>query len=261
MLKIATWNVNSVNARLAQLTNWLTNEQPDIVLLQELKCTNENFPTQAVEDLGYNLAINGQKTYNGTAILSRSPLEDISTSLTDDPDDSHARYIEAVTTVNNKVIRVASVYVPNGQLVGSDKFFYKLKFLDALFAHTKNLLEFDEIFILGGDFNVAPEDNDVYDPFSSEGHLCFHKDERAKYRALLSLGLTDSFRAIYPDKHEFSWWDYRAGNWQNNLGLRIDHLLLSPEAADLLSSAHIDRAMRGNEKASDHAPVICQLEI
>jgi exodeoxyribonuclease-3 len=264
-IKIASWNVNSVNMRLSQLEKWLVDASPDIVLLQELKCVTEKFPYQQLEHLGYNIAVNGQKSYNGVAILSKYKLEDISFDLTEDPDNSHARYIEAyISLPSNKVIRIASVYVPNGQAVGSDKFTYKLKFFDALNLHLKKLLEYDEITVIGGDFNVAPEEIDVYDPVASEGAVCFNIEERAKFRRLLNLGYNDAFRLINPQEKQFSWWDYRAGAWQKDIGLRIDHMLISPETSDLLSKSYIEKHMRDNnvnEKPSDHAPIVIELNL
>jgi exodeoxyribonuclease-3 len=260
MIKIASWNVNSVRTRLEHLQQFLANDRADIVLLQELKCTPETFPSSQIEDLGYNIAVNGQKSYNGVAILSKFPLEDISFDLSEDPDNSHARYIEAITTTTDgKVIRVASVYVPNGQDVSSDKFIYKLKFLDALYIHLTKLLNYDEIVVIGGDFNVAPEDIDVYDAEASEGSICFNIQERSRFRKLLNLGFYDAFRLINKNDHEFSWWDYRAGAWQKNIGLRIDHIITSPEATDLIKNCYIEKSLRNMEKPSDHAPVILEL--
>lgn len=259
-ISIATWNVNSVKSRLAHLVEWLRQATPDIVLLQELKCINDAFPHEEIEALGYNLAVHGQKTYNGVAILSKFPLEDISTALTSDPDATQARYIEAVVSLpHNRALRVASVYVPNGQEVGCDKFDYKMGFMDALHEHMKLLLLQEEMLVIGGDYNVAPEDIDVLDPQKSQGAICFHPMERAKYRTYLYAGLTDAFRMLHPGKQQFSWWDYRAGAFERNNGLRIDHLLLSPQAADLLKACEVVDRLRALDKPSDHAPVLCEL--
>ncbi len=260
-MKIASWNVNSVKSRLPNLLSWLEESRPDIVLLQELKCLTEAFPREPIEDLGYNLAIHGQKTYNGVAILSKYPIDDIVTELENDPAPTQARYIEAVISVNKTTIRCASVYVPNGQDLESDKFQYKLAFFDALCDHMKNLLHHDEITIIGGDYNVAPDDIDVYDPKALEQSVCFSTQERQKLKQLIHLGYHDSYRSLHKNDQEFSWWDYRAGAWQRNHGMRIDHLLLSPEASDLLVSAEIEHKVRGQEKPSDHAPVTISLKL
>ena len=260
-ITIVTWNVNSIKARLPNFLAWLGETKPDIVLLQETKTINETFPAMEIEDAGYNIAMHGQKTYNGVAILSKFPLEDVVTTLPGDDADEEARYIEALVNVEDQVIRVASVYVPNGKSPDSDRFIYKLNFFDRLQEHLKTLLTYEELMVIGGDYNVAPQDIDVYNPDGLRGTLCFHPDEQAKFNALLYLGLTDAFRAKYPDSQQFSWWDYRGGSWQNNKGMRIDHLLLSPQAADTLQDCATDDKPRGKEKASDHAPVWCRLAL
>lgn len=261
MTKIATWNVNSIKSRLPHLIEYLRGDNaPDILLLQELKCTNDTFPYMEIEDAGYNIAAHGQKTYNGVAILSRYPIDDVIKELPGETEDDHARYIEAVISLDKKAIRVASIYVPNGQSPDSDKFQYKMRFFDRLYNHINNLLQYDEALILGGDYNVAPGNIDVYDPKELNGTTCFHIDERRKFHKLLGLGLTDAYRAIHNNKQQFSWWDYRAGCWQGNKGMRIDHLLLSPEAADMLANSDIYMEPRGKEKPSDHTPVWCSLK-
>ena len=256
MTKIATWNVNSVRARLPIVLDWIRNNKPDVLLLQELKTEDKNFPKEEFEDLGYNIAIVGQKSYNGVGIISKSPIEDVITQLPGDSDDQEARYIEAVTAN----IRVASIYVPNGHEIGSEKFTYKLQFLERLYKHVNELLSYEEIFVLGGDYNIAPENDDVYDPKAKEGSLHCSQPERDSLRKIINLGLTDSIRALYPSqgssgKDMYSWWDYRAGSWQNNEGMRIDLLLLSPQGADKLEASGIDTQPRGLPKASDHTPV------
>lgn len=259
MLKIATWNVNSVKTRIGHLVEYLRSENaPDVLLLQELKCMTEAFPYMEVEDAGYNTAVHGQKTYNGVAILSKLPIEDVILGLPEAPDDA-ARYIEGVVSTKEGAVRVASVYVPNGQEPGSEKFQYKMKFFDALYNHIAKTLEYNEKFVIGGDYNVAPEAVDVFDPKSLEGTTCFHIDERRKFRQLLGLGLTDAFRATNDNRQQFSWWDYRQGAWEHNKGMRIDHLLLSPEAADSLAACDVDTSLRGKEKPSDHTPVWCDV--
>jgi exodeoxyribonuclease-3 len=256
----ATWNINSIRPRMEHLADWLRHRQPDVVMLQETKVLNDAFPREMIEDAGYNLAIHGQKTFNGVAILSRGPLEDITTSLPGEPEDEQARYIEAVTTLNGQVYRVSSVYVPNGQEVGSDKFAYKLRFLGRLCAHAEKVLPLGEPWIMGGDYNVAPEPIDVYDPKVLDGTVCFHPSERAGFRTLLYAGMRNAVRCIHEEEGIYSWWDYRERAWDRNHGLNIDHLLLSPAAADRLVDAGVDREERAKDKPSDHAPVWCGLE-
>lgn len=271
-IKIASFNVNSVKARLPRLLEWLEKSNPDVVLLQELKCVEEAFPFGALFDAGYNAAVYGQKTYNGVAILSKFKIEDVVKGLPchGEEVDEQARYIEAVISTKNLAIRVASIYVPNGggdllpneTLENSRKFLYKLNFYDRLKSHLAKVATYDEIQIFGGDFNVAAEAIDVYDPKSFEGQILFHPLERQKFRSLLNLGLIDSYRACNQSHQAFSWWDYRGGGWQHNKGARIDYLLASPLAADKISSASIeDKGVRDQEKASDHCPVIVTLKI
>lgn len=260
-LTIATWNVNSIKSRLAQALEYLQHTSPDIVLLQETKCVTEAFPYMEIEALGYNCAVHGQKTFNGVAVLSKFPIDDIAKALPGAPEDEQARYIEAVVSLPGKAVRVASVYVPNGQSPDSDKFQYKMQFLDRLHHHCQELLKYEEILVLGGDYNVAPYAEDVHDPLRLDGTVCYHPQERAKLRTLLHLGFTDAFRATNPTTHQFSWWDYRGASWEQNKGMRIDHLLLSPEAADRLTSCEIRSSLRSEEKASDHAPVECILAV
>lgn len=247
-----------MKARLSHLCEWLRLSQCDVLLLQELKCEEAAFPRMEIEELGYNIALVGQKTYNGVAILSKYPLDDIVLRLGGEESDEQARYIEALVCAPTPV-RVASIYVPNGQEVGSDKFAYKLRFYDRLYAHAKALLALDEPVILGGDYNVAPYANDVFDAAKLDGTVCYHADERAKLRALLNLGYYDAFRALSPEARQFSWWDYRAGGYANNHGLRIDHMLCNALALDKISACSIDEMPRGWEKPSDHAPVMVQL--
>ncbi len=271
-IKIASFNVNSVKARLPRLLEWLKNSQPDIVLLQELKCQEQDFPFEALLEAGYNAAVSGQKTYNGVAILSKFKIEDVVKTLPslDEAVDEQARYIEGVISINNQAIRVASIYVPNGggeiqinqTLENTEKFLYKLKFFNRLKAHFSKLLEYNEIQIFGGDYNVAANEIDVFDPKSLEGAVCFHPLERQKFYCLLNLGLIDSYRAMNQKSQAFSWWDYRGGSWQNNKGLRIDYLLTSPKAADKIITATIeDKGVRDQEKASDHCPVCLEIDI
>jgi exodeoxyribonuclease-3 len=261
MLSIVTWNVNSIKSRLSICLDYLKKEQPDVLLLQEIKTVNDTFPYMEIEELGYNTSIHGQKTYNGVAIFSKYPIEDVITCIDGNEDDEQARYIEGVISVGEEVIRIASVYVPNGNAIGSEKFAYKMKFFDLLQKHIASRLQYEEKFIIGGDYNVAPDDEAVYDEKKLAGSICFHSDEQKKYRSLLNLGLTDAFEATNDNLNHFTWWDYRGSSWKYNKGMRIDHLLLSPQAADTLESSEIHDYTRDLEKPSDHAPVICRLLI
>jgi exodeoxyribonuclease-3 len=254
-MKIATWNVNSINMRIPHLMDWVKQANPDIVLLQELKATEDQFPRMAIEELGYNLAMIGQKTYNGVAILSKAPIEVEHTTLPGAPSDEQARYVEAV--IGN--VRVASIYLPNGNPVGTEKFSYKLAWLDRLIMHAQSLLALEEAVVLGGDFNVCPTDHDVYDPLGFADDALCRPESRARFRALCHLGYTDALRALHTEIGLYTYWDYQAGRWNRDEGLRIDHLLLSPQAADRLVASDVDRKPRGLDKPSDHTPVWCEL--
>ncbi len=258
-MKIATWNVNSIRARLPRVLEWLDGARPDVALLQEIKTADEGFPRLEIEELGYNIAVAGQKTYNGVAILSKFPIEDVTAALPGDPGDEQARYLEAVTGSDGLLIRVASIYLPNGNPVDSEKFPYKLRWMERLHDHARGLLDFDEAFVLGGDYNIAPADGDVYDPDGWADDALCRPESRARFRAILHLGLTEAYRALHGEAGAYSFWDYQSGRWQRDQGLRIDHLLLSPQAADRLEACDIDRRPRGKPKASDHTPVWCTL--
>ncbi len=261
-MRIATWNVNSIKARLPIVCDWLRSFSPDVLLVQETKTIDETFPRLEIEDIGYNILHVGQKTYNGVAILSKHPMSLEESYLSGDEFDLQARYIEAlITPINQTPVRVASVYVPNGQDEQSEKFEYKLNFFDRLHKHLQKLLEYEEITVIGGDYNVAPEEIDVYDPKKLDGTVCFHPLEREKFRRFLHSGYYDAFRIKNPDKHTFSWWNYREGSWQYDKGMRIDHLLLSPQAVDKLNACDIDKSTRALPKASDHTPVWCELNL
>jgi exodeoxyribonuclease-3 len=255
-VKIATWNVNSIRARLPVTLAWVDQSRPDVLLLQETKVTAEQFPAEPFEERGYNVAARGEAGgRNGVAILARRPIEDLCGRLPGDDGDLEARYLEAVVDC----VRVASVYVPNGTSVGSDRFAYKLAFLDRLRVHAADLLELEETLVIGGDYNVGPYPIDVFDPQALEGTICYHPSERAKLRALLHLGLYDAFRIVEPRTRTYSWWDYQGRSWRANQGLRIDQLLLSPQAVDRLETCAIDREPRAAKAPSDHAPVWCVL--
>jgi exodeoxyribonuclease-3 len=254
-LKLATWNVNSIKIRTEAASEWLREAAPDVVCLQEIKCQENAFPRTVFEDLGYNVAVLGQKAFNGVAILSKYPLSDIRMGLPGMPEDEQARYIEAVISLEGEAFRVASIYLPNGNPSDTPKYDYKLAWIDALTAHTDTLLTYEEPLILAGDYNVIPQPADVYAPDSWMTDALFRIETRLAFRKLLSRGLMDAFRACDSRPGQYSFWDYQAGAWQKNNGLRIDHLLLSPEAAARLDECGIDKYVRGREKPSDHVPV------
>ena len=253
-MKIAAWNVNSLKVRLPQLLNWLAERQPDAVCLQETKLEDHNFPQQAIEAAGYQVVFSGQKTYNGVALLARQAITDVvcGNPLFPDP---QKRLIAA--TVGS--VRVICAYVPNGQAVGSDKYDYKLNWLDALNGWIGQQLADNPRLALAGDFNIAPEDRDVHDPAAWAGQILCSDDERAAFGRLLALGLADSFRLFEQPEKSFSWWDYRMLGFQRNRGLRIDHILVSNALTSRVSACWIDKTPRKNERPSDHAPVVADI--
>ena len=256
MVKIATWNVNSVRARLPNLLAWLDQVGPEVVLLQELKCLEEAFPRAELEDLGYHIAVVGQKSYNGVAILSREPITEPVTGLAGDPADTQARYLEGTTFG----LRVAAIYLPNGNPVDSEKYPYKLRWMARLRQRAVALLASEEPVVLGGDYNVIPAPEDCADPAAWTEDALYKLATRRAFRSLINLGLTDAFRALHPEPGAYTYWDYQGIAWSADQGLRIDHLLLSPQAADRLLACEIDRGPRGRPKASDHTPIWCDLE-
>jgi exodeoxyribonuclease-3 len=258
---IATWNVNSIKIRVENTLAWLAERQPDVLCLQELKCVDEAFPREPFEAAGYNIAIHGQKTYNGVAILSKRPLEDVTPRLPGDEADEQARYLEAVISTGSGALRIGSLYLPNGNPVGTEKFTYKLAWMDRLIAHARARLAFEEPFVLAGDYNVIPTPEDAKNPQDWVNDALFQPEARARFRQLAALGYTDAIRACDASPGLYSFWDYQAGAWQRNNGIRIDHLMLSPQAADRLVTAGIDRHVRGFEKPSDHVPVWCELRL
>ena len=257
-MRIATWNVNSVNARLETVLAWFREAQPDVACLQEIKCVDEKFPAEAFESLGYNVAVHGQKTYNGVALLSKTPLEDVRKGLPGDDADDHARYIEAVVS-GPEPVRVASIYLPNGNPITTDKFPYKLRWMERLRAHAQELLALEEPLALCGDYNVIPEPEDADNPAGWLGDALFQPETRAAFRGLKYLGLTDAYMEVDGTPGGYTFWDYQAGAWQRNHGIRIDHFLLSPQATDRLASVTIHRNARAMDKPSDHVPVVAEL--
>ncbi len=262
-MRIATWNVNSVNARLERVLAWFEAEAPDVAVLQEIKCVDEKFPAEDFERLGYNVVVHGQKTYNGVALLSKHPVEDVRKGLpflSEDEVDEQARYVEAVIGAPTP-FRVVGIYLPNGNPIGTEKFDYKLAWMRRLHAHAQGLLAFEEPLVIAGDYNVIPEVQDVANPEAWLGDALFRPESRAAFRALKNLGLTDAYMQADGAPGGYTFWDYQAGAWQRNLGIRIDHLLLSPQAADRLENVVIHRDERDKEKPSDHVPVVGHFRI
>jgi exodeoxyribonuclease-3 len=260
-VKLATWNVNSIKIRVDAARDWLRETSPDVVCLQEIKTVDDGFPVEAFESLGYNCAVHGQKSYNGVAILSKRPMEDVTPRLPGGDDDDHARYIEAVIPGDHGVVRVASIYAPNGNPIGTDKFKYKLGWMNRLANRAKELLSLEEPVALMGDINVIPEADDCYSPKAWENDALFQPESRAALRRIEYLGFTDAFRACHAETHQYTFWDYQAGAWNKDHGIRIDHILLSPQGADRLNGCGIDKYVRGREKPSDHVPVWCEVEV
>jgi exodeoxyribonuclease III len=250
---IASWNVNSIRARLDHVRSWLTKHNPDVLLLQELKAAE--FPTELFKELGYASTAVTQKTYNGVAILSRHPIAVVSTTLIGDEADSHARFLEVV--VND--IRIANIYAPNGNPIGSDKFLYKMAWMDRLQQQMQIWLKSEMPTVVGGDFNVIPEDIDCHKPASWMHDALFQPEPRVRYRALIGLGYTDAFRSLHPGEGgHFTFWDYFRKAFEYNRGIRIDHFLLSPELAHRLESCEIDKGPRALDKPSDHTPIVAR---
>lgn len=256
-MKIATWNVNSINVRMPQLLGWLDRVQPDVLCVQETKCVDESFPLEDLENAGYRAEFTGQKSYNGVAIVSKFPVEDVQKNFLDDDDDSPKRMIAA--TVNG--VRIVNTYIPNGTELWTDKFTFKLDWLQRLRRYLDDQCSMTGDVLLCGDFNVAMDDADVWSPPLFEGKLHFSKPERAAMFNVKQWGLVDLYRKLNGDVQEFSWWDYRAGAWQKNHGLRIDHLWASSSLAEKCTSCVIDKSPRQFEKPSDHAPVTADFDV
>jgi len=257
-MKIATWNIAGIKARLATLLAWLEQDKPDIVCLQEVKSVDESFPREAIEALGYHVETHGQKGFNGVALLSRHSPEEVTRSLPGDDSDGQARFIEGVYSTSEGIIRVASLYLPNGNPVNSDKYPYKLSWMKRLHDFAGQRLQLEEPLVLAGDYNVIASPQDARNPKQWEGDALFLPQTKAAFRQILNLGFTDAIRAV-SNEADYTFWDFQGGAWPKNNGIRIDHLLLSPEAADRLVSAYVQKNMRGREKPSDHVPVWIEL--
>jgi exodeoxyribonuclease III len=260
-VRIATWNVNSIKQRIDAARAWLAATKPDIVCLQETKCPDEAFPRLEFEGLGYNVAVHGQKAFNGVAILSKFKFDEVTSGLPGDEADDHARFIEAVISTARGTLRVVSLYLPNGNPPQTDKYSFKIGWMKRLSAYARERLALEEPLILAGDYNVIPTADDAKNPQAWLGDALFLPRTRDEFRTLINLGLTDAIRATSDDAGLYTFWDYQAGAWQKNNGIRIDHVLLSPQAADLLGSVGIDKHVRSWEKPSDHVPVWVELDI
>ncbi|WP_299933590.1 exodeoxyribonuclease III [uncultured Pelagimonas sp.] len=264
-MKIATFNINGIKARLPALLDWLDDAQPDVALLQEIKSVDEAFPRQEFEDRGYNVETHGQKSFNGVAILSKLPLEDVTRGLPnlneDDESDEQARWIEATVMGEREAIRLCGLYLPNGNPCPGPKYDYKLNWMKRLEARAQQLLDDEMPALMAGDYNVIPQSEDAARPQDWTEDALFRPETLTAFRRILNLGFTEAFRARTQGPEHYSFWDYQAGAWQRNNGIRIDHFLLTPQAADMLVECKIDSAIRGREKPSDHVPVWVELDI
>ncbi len=258
-MKIATFNINGIKARIEALTVWLQEAQPDVVLLQEIKSVDENFPREHFEDLGYRVETHGQKSFNGVAILSKLPLEDIVRGLPGDDTDEQARWIEA-TVIGKLPIRVCGLYLPNGNPAPGPKYDYKLDWMRRLRLRAQQLIEAEEPALMAGDYNIIAQPDDAAKPQAWVFDALYLPQSRAAFRDIMNLGFTEAFRSRNAGPGHYSFWDYQAGSWQRNNGIRIDHFLLTPNCADLLIECEIDFSIRGRDKPSDHVPVWVQLD-
>ncbi len=259
-MRIATFNINGIKARISALTDWLNDQKPDVVFLQEIKSIDENFPREYFEDMGYTIETHGQKSFNGVAILSRLPLEDVQRGLPGDDTDEQARWIEATVVGDKKPVRVCGLYLPNGNPNPGPKYDYKLAWMKRLKTRAQALLNTEEPGVMCGDYNVIPQDEDAANPQVWQTDALARPETRAAYREILNLGFTEAFRTRTQGPGHYSFWDYQAGAWNRNDGIRIDHHLLTPQAADLLKECWIENAVRGREKPSDHVPVWLELD-
>jgi len=259
-MKIATFNINGIKARAQALPAWLDDAQPDVVLLQEIKSIDENFPRELFEDRGYNVETHGQKSFNGVAILSKYPLEDVTRGLPGDDSDEQARWIEA-TVVGKQAVRLCGLYLPNGNPAPGPKYDYKLAWMDRLHARAAQLIANEEVALMAGDYNIIPQAEDAKRPDAWREDALFRPESRAAFRRIVNLGFTEAFRARNQGPGHYSFWDYQAGAWNKNDGIRIDHFLLTPQCADLLMDCQIDSGIRGHEKPSDHVPVWIDLDL
>jgi exodeoxyribonuclease-3 len=259
-MKIASFNINGIKARLGALSDWLSEAEPDVALLQEIKSVDEGFPREHFEDMGYHVETHGQKSFNGVAILSRLPLEDVRRGLPGDAEDEQARWIEATVMGAATAIRICGLYLPNGNPAPGPKYEYKLAWMDRLYAHAQELLDTEEPVVMGGDYNIIPQDMDAKRPEAWAEDALARPESRAAFRRIVNLGFTDAFRARQQGSGHYTFWDYQGGAWSRDDGIRIDHFLLSAQAADLMSDCAIDKEIRAREKPSDHVPIWVNLE-
>lgn len=259
-MKIATYNINGIKARAMALPAWLDDAKPDVVLLQEIKSVDDAFPREIFEERGYNVETHGQKSFNGVAILSKLPLEDVTRGLPGDDTDEQARWIEA-TVIGKQAIRLCGLYLPNGNPAPGPKYDYKLAWMERLFARAQDLLASEEPALMAGDYNIIPQAEDAARPEAWRDDALFRPDSRSAYFRIANLGFTEAFRTRNPAPGQYSFWDYQAGAWNRDDGIRIDHFLLTPQAADLLTDCRIDKEIRGHEKPSDHVPVWVELDL
>ena len=260
-MRIATFNINGIKARVQALPEWLDSAKPDVAILQEIKSVDENFPRDLFEDRGYNVETHGQKGFNGVAILSKHPLEDVTRGLPGDESDEQARYIEATVTGDHMALRLCGLYLPNGNPCPGPKYDYKLAWMARLQARAEALLAAETPFLMAGDYNIIPQDEDARRPEAWVEDALARPESRAAFRQICNLGLTDAFRARVQGPEHYSFWDYQAGAWNRDDGIRIDHVLLCPQTADQLRDVGIDKDIRGYEKPSDHVPVWVELDI
>ena len=259
-MRIATFNINGIKARHEALTAWLDEASPDVVLLQEIKSVDENFPRELFEDRGYNVETHGQKSFNGVAILSKLPLEDVTRGLPGDDSDEQARWIEATVVGDKTAVRLCGLYLPNGNPVPGPKYDYKLAWMERLRLRAKSLMELEEPALMAGDYNIIPQAEDAANPDAWREDALFRPESRAAYRRITNLGFTEAFRTRQPAPGHYSFWDYQAGAWQRNNGIRIDHILMTPQCADLMVDAGIEKDLRSRDKPSDHVPVWVELD-
>ena len=259
-MKIASFNINGIKARATALCDWLDEAAPDVALLQEIKSVDEGFPSELFEDRGYNVATHGQKSFNGVAILSKLPLDDITRGLPGDPEDEQARWIEA-TVVGKQALRICGLYLPNGNPVPGPKYDYKLAWMDRLYRRAQELIQDPMPALMAGDYNIIPQSEDAARPDTWTKDALFLPQSRDKFRTIVNLGFTDAFRARHHGAGHYSFWDYQAGAWNRNDGIRIDHFLLTPSCADVLQDCQIDHQIRGREKPSDHVPIWVKLDL
>ncbi len=259
-MKIATFNINGIKARTQALLDWLAEAQPDVACLQEIKSVDEAFPREPFESLGYHVETHGMKAFNGVAILSKLPLEDVTRRLPGDDADEQARWIEATVIGPKRPVRVCGLYLPNGNPTPGPKYDYELAWMGRMLTRTRTLLRDEQPLVLCGDYNIIPQAEDAANPQNWLTDALYLPESRAAYQRLVNLGLTDAIRAQNPNPGTYTYWDFQAGAWERNNGIRIDHLLLSPQAADLLQSSGIDKGVRGRDKPSDHVPVWIEID-